>query len=68
MEAEHRSTFLLFLVQLIRANLPLSYRQRFRFISRQILGYRLNIQEDRLLSNSIMVFCVDDELASILNL
>ncbi len=68
MEAEHRSALLLFLVELEGANLPLSYRQRLRFISWQILGYRLDIKEDRLLSNSIMVFCMDDELTSILNL
>lgn len=67
-EAEHRSTLLLLLVQLVRADLPLPDWQRLRFISGQVFRYRLYIKENWFLSDTIVILSMNDEFSSVINL
>jgi len=67
-EGEHGGALLLLLVQLVGVDLPLSYRKWLRLVSWKIFWHWLDIEEDRLLGDSIMILSMDDELSSVVNL
>ena len=67
-EGEHGRGLLLLLVQLVRVDLALPHRQRLGLVAGQVLGHGLDVEEDRLLSDTVMVLGVDDELSAVVNL
>ena len=67
-EGEHGRGFLLLLVQFVCVNLALPHGQWLGLVAGQVLGHGLDVEEDRLLSDTVMILGVDDELSTVVDL